>query len=275
MRLFADDSLIYRTIKTPQDSRILQEDLNTLQKWESTWKMEFHPDKCKLLRITNKINKINFDYSIHNTILSLTESAKYLGVTIDNKLRWTSHYNDTCLKANRVLSLLRRNLYGCPTDTKATAYNTYVRPVLEYGCCVWDPHHQVHIEQFEKIKKSAARFVTGNHVLRPGQTEVNMRRLSWKPLQERRAKTKLGTFYKARSGSFSIPMAELIANRGRTRSGSSTTYILPHSEVDSHLHSFFPSTIRLWNTIPEEARNSSNIDCFKSRIDGITIKAQY
>ena len=275
MRLFADDSLIYRTIKTPQDSLLLQKDLDTLQRWESTWKMEFHPDKCKLLRITNKINKISFDYSIHNTILSLTESAKYLGVTIDSKLKWTSHYNDTCLKANRVLSLLRRNLQGCPADTKATAYNTYVRPVLEYGCCVWDPHHQVHIEQFEKIQKRAARFATGNHILRPGQTEVNMRRLSWKPLQERRAKTKLCTFYKARSGSFSIPMAELIANRGRTRSGSSTTYILPHSEVDTHLHSFFPNTIRLWNNIPEEIRNSGSIDCFKSRIDGITIKAQY
>ena len=276
MRLFADDSLIYRTIKTPQDSLILQKDLNTLQKWESTWKMEFHPDKCKLLRITNKtVTKINFDYTIHNTILSLTDSAKYLGVIIDSKLKWTDHYDDTCQKANKVLALLRRNLYGCPTETKVTAYNTYVRPVLEYGCCVWDPHCQVHIEQFEKIQKRAARFATGNHVLRTGQTEVNMRRLNWKPLQERRAKTKLGTFYKARSGSFSIPMTELIASKGRTRYSSPTTYIPLQSSVDSHLFSFYPSTVRLWNNIPESARASGSSECFKSRIDGITIMAQY
>ena len=31
IRLFADDSLLYRTIKTEDDTRILQRDLNTLQ----------------------------------------------------------------------------------------------------------------------------------------------------------------------------------------------------------------------------------------------------
>ena len=35
IRLFADDSLLYRTIKTPQDSATLQKDLDTLQIWES------------------------------------------------------------------------------------------------------------------------------------------------------------------------------------------------------------------------------------------------
>ena len=46
IRLFADDSLLYRTIKTPKDSAILQKDLETLQIWEKQWKMEFYPGKC-------------------------------------------------------------------------------------------------------------------------------------------------------------------------------------------------------------------------------------
>ena len=33
LRLFADDSLLYRTINSPSDSTILQNDLNTLQLW--------------------------------------------------------------------------------------------------------------------------------------------------------------------------------------------------------------------------------------------------
>ena len=48
IRLFADDSLLYRTIRTPHDSAILQRDLDTLQVWERKWKMEFHPGKCQL-----------------------------------------------------------------------------------------------------------------------------------------------------------------------------------------------------------------------------------
>ena len=42
-------------------------------------------------------------------------------------------------------------------------YKTFVRPVLEYGYCVWVPHQETHILDIEKIQKRAARFVTGNH----------------------------------------------------------------------------------------------------------------
>ena len=82
IRLFADDSLLYRTIETPSDSATLQKDLDTLQTWEKQWKMEFHPGKCQLLRITNKIEPIKSTYFIHDTPISETDSAKYLGVVI-------------------------------------------------------------------------------------------------------------------------------------------------------------------------------------------------
>ena len=54
IRLFADDSPLYRNILTPENSAILQRDLNVLQAWGRESKMEFHPDKCQVLRITNK-----------------------------------------------------------------------------------------------------------------------------------------------------------------------------------------------------------------------------
>ena len=40
-RLFADDSLLYRVIKSPADAELLQDDLDKLQEWESDWLMEF------------------------------------------------------------------------------------------------------------------------------------------------------------------------------------------------------------------------------------------
>ena len=35
---------------------------------------------------------------------------------------------------------------------------------------------------------------------------------------------------------------------------------VPHSNVDSHLHSFFPNTIRLWNALPEQAQAIQSYD---------------
>ena len=75
IRLFADDSLLYRTISSDTDTKILQADLNTLQQWESNNKMEFHPEKCTLLRITNKREANIKTYTIHDVALDMQSKA--------------------------------------------------------------------------------------------------------------------------------------------------------------------------------------------------------
>ena len=70
-RLFADDCLLYRPIKTEADA---------------TWQMSFNPDKCEVLRITNKRNKIMVNYYIHGQQLQIVDNAKYLGLTISKNL---------------------------------------------------------------------------------------------------------------------------------------------------------------------------------------------
>ena len=53
MRLFADDSLVYRIICSEGDCAILQEDLHQLELWEEKWQMQFNADKCEVIRVTN------------------------------------------------------------------------------------------------------------------------------------------------------------------------------------------------------------------------------
>ena len=66
VRLFADDTILYRKIVSPQDSQTLQEDLDRLVKWEQDWLMEFHPSKCQVIRVTrSKKPKLN-NYYLHN-----------------------------------------------------------------------------------------------------------------------------------------------------------------------------------------------------------------
>ena len=107
LNLFADDSLLYRIIRSAEDILILQKDLNTLQFWEKKCKMEFHPGKCQLLRITNKIKPLIATYTIHNTPISETDSAKYLGVVIDSHLHWRYQYSSMIKKCNSTLAFFK------------------------------------------------------------------------------------------------------------------------------------------------------------------------
>ena len=52
-QLFADDCLLYGVISNKEDAASLQEDLDHLQEWERDWQMNFNPNKCEHIRITN------------------------------------------------------------------------------------------------------------------------------------------------------------------------------------------------------------------------------
>ena len=286
IRLFADDSLLYRTIKSREDYEILQKDLDALQAWEIENKMEFHPGKCQVLRITNKTVPRHYGhYSIHDTDLEIVKSAKYLGVIIDSKLNWSDQISSACGKASGTLAFLQRNMNFCPMGIKEKCISTLVRPVLEYGCCVWDPHQADHREDLELVQRRCARFLTGNHTRIHGETEKNLNLLNWPLLETRRARVKLHLLHKAKSHSIEIPTTDLdweeappqshiSINRTSTRS-SRLNYPIPHSNVNSHLHSFFPSTVRLWNSLPEEVQSLKSYSSFQQTLKSTHISRTY
>ena len=140
--------MIYNT----QDSIDLQNDVNSLICREKQWPMEFHPDKCKLLRITN----------MHKQKIDHVDEAKYLGILIHKKLSWKSHINSLIKKVNQTRGILQRNVKSCNRDVKAQCYQTYVRPLVEYASSVWDPvgeGNPVLRNKLKMVQRQVARFV--------------------------------------------------------------------------------------------------------------------
>ena len=98
IRLFADDCVCYREIKTVEDTLKLQKDIDLLGSWARKWGMRFQPVKCNIMQLTNKrIDKIEASYTLEGTVL-------------ENDLKWNTHITNIFTKANRTLGFLRRNL---------------------------------------------------------------------------------------------------------------------------------------------------------------------
>ena len=45
-KLFAHDLTVHCDITSEADVGIIQEDIDRLVDWETTWSVDFHPDKC-------------------------------------------------------------------------------------------------------------------------------------------------------------------------------------------------------------------------------------
>ena len=273
IRLYADDALLYRPINTIADTEALHQDLCNVQKWEHKWLMSFNADKCEVLRITNKRNNITATtpYSIHGKALRIVDEAKYLGITIHRSLTWKPHINNICKRSNSTLGFLRRNLRKCPPHIKTLAYKTYVRPSLEYSSSVWDPHTKELINQIEMVQRRAARFVTSNYS-RKSSVALMLQQLQWRSLFERRAQNKVLIIYKIMNGLVAIPAAPPYMHSASGTRGHDLQLRQHHCRIQTYQHSFFPSVVPLWNSLPAVAVTAPSVEAFKSCLTSISLR---
>ena len=79
--LYADDTKIWRPIKSELDQKLLQSDINSLNQWAQANKMKFHPKKCKVLSIGCKPSPLEmlpftkFYYHLGENILEYAENV--------------------------------------------------------------------------------------------------------------------------------------------------------------------------------------------------------
>src|SRR5664279_802390 len=79
IRLFADDCILYRVIKTISDTTKLQEDIDRLHLWSRIWQMNFNAKKCHVLSIYRSRQKPTLNYKLGSDQLSAVDSYPYLG----------------------------------------------------------------------------------------------------------------------------------------------------------------------------------------------------
>ena len=88
-------------------------DIHALQEWSDKWLLCFHPEKCKAMGI-GKSRIEQMDYSLKDGLppMEYVESEKDIGVVIDNKLTFNQHISEKINKANSIMGVLRRTIYG-------------------------------------------------------------------------------------------------------------------------------------------------------------------
>jgi hypothetical protein len=93
--LFANDTKLYKEISLPEDSNSLQRDLDSLQEWSNTWLLKFHPNKCKVMTVSNKKNTTRryhlYDSTGKEVELEKSEGEKDIGVLVDDQLTFSRH----------------------------------------------------------------------------------------------------------------------------------------------------------------------------------------
>ena len=93
LNLFADDMLLFKSMRSNEDLCKLQSDINLVSEWVNSNFLTFNSSKCKCMLVTKKrTNYIqSVQFYLNNVILEQVKSFKYLGVLISSDLSWSAH----------------------------------------------------------------------------------------------------------------------------------------------------------------------------------------
>ena len=158
--MFADDTKIFREIKTLGGASSLQKDLGKLATWSQSSGLLFNEAKYKAQHITRKTKPILSSYKHNNTALVLYSAKKYLGVWISKDLTWYKQVNEQSSRAHKLLGYLKGNTrFILRTDERRTLYLALVRPHLGYATLICAPQSIVLIVKLDRIQRRATKFM--------------------------------------------------------------------------------------------------------------------
>ena len=160
--LFADDSTLSCKFTNSDEvliTQTLNSELKLIDEWLTTNKLKVNYSKSKFIvfsyRKSISISPLQFG---SNTI-SQTDSIKFLGITLDNKLNFREHIGSICCKISKSVGLLYRLNKFFPSDTLKTLYHTLVVPHISYGIEAWYGAPQCARSRVFVLQKKAIRAI--------------------------------------------------------------------------------------------------------------------
>ena len=103
---------------------------------------------------------------LNQETIPFKRTARYLGVTLDDKLTWNAHVEQKCMKGITLIGQSRRvvgRTWGLNPKTMLWIYKTIVRPTLAYGALIWAPalERKTTAERMERVQRAACLAITG------------------------------------------------------------------------------------------------------------------
>ena len=299
--LYADDTKIWRVIDSYDDHTALQKDIDALLTWANINKMIFHPHKCKILTISNKIYNRwltfsdssgildifqfpffdRFPYCLGENCLDYVKSEKDLGVHINSKLNWSEHCKILASKANSMFGLIKRT-GDCTNDSKQRKilYISLVLSQLNYNSVIWRPFDQKSLSKFEAIQKRAVKWMLFEGYQKYSECDYleRLHKLDLLPINSKFLFTDLLLFHRIVNCDVQINLPGHITkvlpssnHQACTRSNTITIsddLMFKSSErcnVAAFSNSFFCRSYTQWNLLPLDIRKCK-YDIFKVKL---------
>ena len=159
---FADDTAILAVGKTSEEAtEKLQIAVNKIHDWTRKWRIRLNESKSVHVNFTNR-NIQHIPVNTNNNQIPYSNTAKYLGITLDAKLRWKAHVKkkreELRLKYRKMYWLIGRNS-TLSLHNKLLLYKQILKPVWTYGIQLWGCTRQSNRDVIQRFQNKVLRNI--------------------------------------------------------------------------------------------------------------------
>ena len=268
-RLFADDTKISAKIRTPEDTKRLQKDLDKVYKWADDNLMEFNEKKFEKISHGHTEGVLDGVYTTKSgEEIHENRTVKDLGVLTSKDVSFAEHIDDLVLTSKIKAGILLRNFETREAGPMVEMFNSYIRSKLDYCSLVWTPHKREEIDKIEGIQRNFTSKIKG---LEQMNYHERLKKLGLYSLERRRERFLIINAWQQLEGEKENVLKLKTGKEGRRRCLRSAT--IP-TTLDGRYrtiiqHSTARKMERLYNSLPHRLQNIRKVktNTFKLHLD--------
>ena len=200
---------------------------------------------------------------INDQTINASESAKLLGVTLDNKLSFLPHIKDIFKKANHKIKALLRIRNHLPQAKAEVLYNSFILSAFNYCPLIWMFCGKQANNLIGAVHRRSLRVILNDFNI---SYEEMLQKTGKRTVHEKNLEALMIEVYKCLHSLNPEFMWSMFLKKTCTynmRSGNLLT--LPKAKSKG-LNSIIFRGALAWNNLPKETKEATTLNIFKSRI---------
>ena len=264
--LFADDCVVQfhgSDITTLTTECNLE--LGKIAAWTQSNRLTVNVSKTNLMLISNVVTDIPEDIIFDDHILNIVSESKFLGVIIDNKLKYDKHIQSIRIGISKLIGIMRRLSYVVPLTSLKNIYLTLINPLILYCLQIFAATYEIHLTPLRTLQNRAIRIISG----KAKEFHINLN-----PLYYQNNILKIEDQYKLGLACYIFKNREIldrfvVSHQYDTRNRNLP--VAPRERLRSTEQSVIFNAVKIWRELPQDLKDSRSINSFKFRYKRIFV----
>ena len=268
MKQYADDTTIYLTSDNRIDlERGLSNDLALVDEWLRWNSLEVNVSKTQMIVLSRRRRAAEtkeINVTLRNKAFVRSTKIKYLGVWIDDELKWSEHIVVVGRRCLLGLSKLRRLRDVLPANIKKSVYNALIMPHFDNCSVLWQDCLVKLQQKLQRVQNYGMRLILSQ----PPRTlsEELLRKLIWVPLVRRREMCHAVMVYRCLHNQAPANFTNYFrtnTDMGNNRTGGGDLIFLPCIRTEYGRGSVLFQGSLQWNKFKESLIKAKSLKSFK------------